>query len=344
MTRTARRRWTRELQNEVDGIAIGDNGPVLLHGYDQPAGGRWVDSAIPGKLGAYDRANGEQLWLSPCEVGYGRGFGAGFGSSGDALVLGPSSSGSSGHRIARMSLENGELIGVGQIPAFDEALVFDDVCVCVSARRVVAIDSSTLRVRWSYDREGERYHHIGRSGERVFVVYTQQSTKKQGVLSLDAENGEFDRVLLHPSQVKVHDVTVQSGAVILLAGDVTAALSRDALLELLIKHPETDASEHKGLALLALDPRAKSDARPLWFEILSSQDEEDELPEASVSSDSGKLYLIKGAFLEVRDALTGRALGEWTVPGLDERVAWSVCQGAGVLAEETRASVFELPA
>jgi hypothetical protein len=37
-------------------------------------------------------------------------------------------------------------------------------------------------------------------------------------------------------------------------------------------------------------------------------------------------------------------LGELTLPGLDERVAWKVSQGAGLLAEETRASVFELPA
>jgi hypothetical protein len=68
-------------------------------------------------------------------------------------VLGPSTN---GHRIVRMALENGELMGVGQVPAFDEAIVFEDLCVCVSARRVAAIDSRTLRVAWSYDREGER--------------------------------------------------------------------------------------------------------------------------------------------------------------------------------------------
>jgi hypothetical protein len=48
--------------------------------------------------------------------------------------------------------------------------------------------------------------------------------------------------------------------------------------------------------------------------------------------------------LEVRDALSGRMLGEMTVPGLDQRVAFQVSQGAGLLAEETRATVFELPA
>jgi hypothetical protein len=64
------------MQLEVDGIAVASSGPVLVHVYDPPAGERWIDAAIPGKLGALDRNSGEVLWLSPCEVGYGRGFGA----------------------------------------------------------------------------------------------------------------------------------------------------------------------------------------------------------------------------------------------------------------------------
>jgi len=48
--------------------------------------------------------------------------------------------------------------------------------------------------------------------------------------------------------------------------------------------------------------------------------------------------------VEVRDLVSGRLLGEWTVPGLDEQVAWQVSSGAGLLAEENRISVFELPA
>ena len=64
----------------------------------------------------------------------------------------------------------------------------------------------------------------------------------------------------------------------------------------------------------------------------------------AVTADSDKLYLVRGALLEVRDGLSGRTLGEWVVPGLDERVAWRVSQGAGLLAEERRVSVFELPA
>jgi len=42
--------------------------------------------------------------------------------------------------------------------------------------------------------------------------------------------------------------------------------------------------------------------------------------------------------------LTGRKLGDWAIPGLDERVAWQVANGAGLLAEESRVSLFELPA
>ena len=59
MTRTARRRWSREFQGEVDGIVLGEAGPVFLHGYDPPAGGKWIDNVIPGKLGAFDRNNGD---------------------------------------------------------------------------------------------------------------------------------------------------------------------------------------------------------------------------------------------------------------------------------------------
>ena len=99
MTRTARRRWSREFPGEIDGIALGESGPVFLHGYDAPAGGKWIDSVIPGKLAAHDRGSGEVLWVSPCEVGYGRGFGCGLGEEDDVVILGPSNQ---SHRIARM--------------------------------------------------------------------------------------------------------------------------------------------------------------------------------------------------------------------------------------------------
>ena len=155
MTQTAKRRWSKELDSIVDGIAFGSSGPVLLHGYDEPAGGKWIDDVIPGKLGAYDRTTGERLWLAPCEVGYGRGFAAGTGPRGQVLVLGPSAN---GHLIVRMAANSGELLEASPIEAFDEADVAPDYVVCVSAGRIVAYDSETFEERWTYSRDGERYH------------------------------------------------------------------------------------------------------------------------------------------------------------------------------------------
>jgi hypothetical protein len=340
MTRTARRRWTRELSSEVDGIAVGESGPILLHGYDPPAGGRWIDSAIPGKLASLDRSTGEVLWVSPCEVGYGRGFGAGFGGENDAIVLGPSSQ---GHRIVRMSLENGELVDMGDMGTFDEAIVFADVCVCANARRIFATDTGTLNERWSYAKKGERYHHIARLGDRVFVVYSHDKIKKQGVLCLDAKTGKTTGSLIGTNQTVIHDIAVDERALVILTSDLEAALPREILLERLLESSDDDAPSADRLALLALDPMGAEDDAPLWFEAVDIASE-DEFPEVAISADSGKLYVVRGALLEVRDALTGRTLGDWAIPGLDERVDWRVSQGAGLLAEETRVSVFELPA
>ena len=149
MTRTARRRFAREMESIVDGLAIGAVGPVFLHCYDQPAGGKWVDDVIPGKLVALDRTSGEQLWVSPCEVGYGRGFGAGFGPDQDLVVLGPSAH---GHRIVRMRLDSGELLGVHKIDLFDAALVGPDVCITTTPKAVVAIDTSGSMFNYSWNR------------------------------------------------------------------------------------------------------------------------------------------------------------------------------------------------
>lgn len=93
------------------------------------------------------------------------------------------------------------------------------------------------------------------------------------------------------------------------------------------------------MGLVALDAARAPGSRARWFERL---DEGDEEPELAVSADNDKLYLARGTLLEVRDALTGRRLGEYVVPGLDDRVGWTVRQGAGLLAEERRVSVFEL--
>jgi outer membrane protein assembly factor BamB len=338
MTRTARRRWSRELQFEVDGIAVASSGPVLVHVYEPPAGERWIDAAIPGKLGALDRSSGEILWVSPCEVGYGRGFGAGFGPQEDVLVAGPSSN---GHRLVRMTLATGELLDARAIPAFDEAIVFDDVVVTASKRRVLAIDPRTLQERWSYSREGERYHNIARQGSRVFVVASHEAKKKQGLIALDVKNGHFETTLIPAEQSVIHDLAAEEGSLTVLLDNLTAALPREALIEYLRKGDDQELGP--GLALIAMKPGAKPNDAPLWYEALEGE-EDGEFPEVAVHADAGRLYVIKGALLEARDALSGRRLDEWAVPGLDERVAWSVAQGACLVAEETRVSVFELPA
>ncbi len=340
MTQTARRRWTKELEGEVDGIAIGDTGPVILHGYEPPAGGRWVESAIPGKLGAYDRHTGEKLWSSPCEVGYGRGFGAGFGAQSDVLVLGPSPT---GHRIVRMALGTGELLDTADIEAFDEALVGPDVCLCVSPKRVVALDSKDLTERWSYLREGERYRQVARAGDRVFVVFTAEATKKHGVLCLDVETGDFQSIVLAPNQSTIHHMAADTRGIAVLLSDLASALPTELLTDYLTQLPEDQGIDAPGLALVALDPASSDGDAPLWYKTLEESDRDD-IPDHAITADSDKLYIARGALLEVCDMLTGRELGDWTIPGLDERVDWRVCQGAGLLAEETRVSVFELPA
>jgi len=340
MTRSARRRWARELDHEVDGIALGATGPVLVHGYEPPAGGRWVDSAIPGKLSALDRSSGELLWTSPCEVGYGRGFGAGFGREGEAVLVGPSTP---GHRIVRMSLETGELLDVRAVPTFDDAVVESDLCLLVSAGAVTAVDSRTLQTRWRYAREGERYHLVDRNGAHAFVVFTQVARKRQGVLRLAASSGAFDAVVLDPAQRAIHDLAVDGEALALLVSDLGAALQDAQALELLLAREDEAAEPPAGLGIVALSSEADPGARAHWFQTLEGQDEGD-FPEVALAADSGKLYVVRGALLDVRDGLTGRTLGEWVVPGLDDRVGWRVSQGAGLLAEERRVSIFELPA
>lgn len=340
MTRTAKRRFSRELQSIVDGIAFGSHGPVLVHMYDPPAGDVWMDDVIPGKLAALDRSSGEVLWQSPCEVGYGRGFGAGLGGEQDAIVLGP---GSRGHLIARMSLADGKLMNASEIEAFDEAHVSADFSLVVTPKQVLAYDSRTLKEVWQYSRSGERYHHVTRSGARVFVVYTHETNKKQGILWLDTHNGEYQGDVLTPKLPVVHGIVVSNDGMVILTRDLPSVLPREVMPQFMTQLSKKSEGRGDSLSLLALPPGAQPNEAPLWFDILSTAPR-DEIPDASIVTDSGKLYLVRGALIEVRDALTGRALDEWAVPGLDEAVSWAVSSGAGLVAEESRISVFELPA
>ncbi len=327
MTRTARRRWSREFQGEIDGIALGDRGPVFLHGYDPPAGGKWLDSVIPGKLAAYDRHDGELLWTSPCEVGYGRGFGSGLGDEDDVVVLGPSLK---GHRIARMSRDTGELIGAREIAAFDQALVAGDMCVTVTPGRMAGIMTSPMLEVWANSRDGERYHIAGRCGSQVLVAYSNTHTKRQGIFRLDVESGDLVGPFLDAEHPVIHDLVSDDDLAVVLLGS---------------RRPGTSlrAGSREELTLAAFSTAGEGEARPLWRRVVANESL-DELPDVSISLDSSKLYVTRGAILEVWDGLSGRSLGELTLPGLDERIAWTVEQGAALLAEETRASVFELPA
>jgi hypothetical protein len=324
MTRTARRRWSREFQGEIDGIALGEEGPVFLHGYDPPAGGKWIDSVIPGKLAAHDRSTGNELWVSPCEVGYGRGFGSGLGNEDDVVVLGPSLA---GHRIARMSRGTGELIGISEIKAFDQALVFGDMSFTVSSSSIAGIMTSPMLEVWTYGRDSERYHLAGRAGSRLLVAYTNTNLRRQGVLALDAESGDFTGAFLPAEYPVIHDMVAHGNLCALLTGN---------------RVPGRRAGGHEELYLVVFGTEG-DEARPLWRESVSNESF-DELPDVSIFVDSGKIYVAHGALLDVRDGISGRSLGELTLPGLDERVAFQVSQGAGLVAEETRASVFELPA
>lgn len=337
MTRTARRRWSRELTSQIDGIAIAGNGPVLVHGYDQPAGGKWLDDVIPGKLYAVDRGSGEIRWCSPCEVGYGRGFGAGLGPENDAVLLGP---GLQGYRIVRMDLETGELLDAREVARFDEALVRPDLSICVSPRRVLGLHTGGMAEVWSYHREGERYHRIARDRERVYVAYTSEALGSQGVLCLSAQTGEPLGRLIEPSQSEIRGLVAEAGVVALLVSEVEDVVPPGGVGSAAANGGSDELPS--GAALLALSPTGHGVERPLWCESLSGL-MDDELPDIGIAADSGKLYLARGAVLEVRDLLSGRSLGVSTVPGLDDHVAWTISQGAGLLAEETRVSIFEIP-
>lgn len=316
MSRTARRRWTREMDGEIDGIALDAEGPVLIHSYEPPAGGKWMDDVIPGRLGAFDRQTGEPQWSSPCEVGYGRGFAAGVGLEDDCFVLGPASG---GHLIARMSLSSGELLGAESIEPFDTAMFGADMSLLLTPARISGVLTGAMLEVWNYQRDGHRYHMVCRDGDSALVLYSNMKTQRQGVLRLDLEMGELMGEVLPAELKNVHDMSVGDGVIVLLAGDGGRRMERLSLL---------GASAEEG--------------RALWHEKIPESGLGG-MPDVILSLDGGKVYVGRDASLDVRDALTGRLLGEMVVPGLDEHLAWKVSQGAGLLAEETRVSVFEIP-
>ncbi|QDU66014.1 hypothetical protein [Engelhardtia mirabilis] len=344
MTRSARRRWTADLESEIDGLALSAQGPVVLHVYDPPAGGKWIDDAIPGKVGAFDRQTGERLWVSPCEVGYGRGFGAGIGEESELVILGPSQG---GHRMVRMSLDDGVLLGVESVPEFDEALVSPDLCICVGLKAITAVHTTPMVESWRVAGAGRRFHRAARAGNMLYVVYSTKDSRHQGVLAMRVDNGKLIRELVEPNQPAIHDLCAGEGVFAIVVEDLESALPPEAARDFALRQLTREDVDHdfaaSGPTPGLVVHEADSGERPMWYEPLGATPAGDDLGEASVAIDSGKLYLARGALLSVRDVLTGRLLGELAVPGLDEHVAWSVKNGAFLLAEETRVSVYEIP-
>ncbi|MCA8980837.1 MAG: PQQ-binding-like beta-propeller repeat protein, partial [Planctomycetes bacterium] len=294
MTSTARRRWSRELESEVDGVAFSADGGVLVHGYDPPAGMMWVDDVIPGKCASLDRNTGETIWSSPCEVGYGRGFGAGFGENQDVIVVGPSNQ---GHRIVRMARADGQLIGVESVPAFDEAEVHADVSFCLSAGKVFAVSSTTLAVLWTRQKDGERYHLLARAGGLLLVVYSNTRTKHYGVLTLDARNGKYLDEAVPASLPAIGNLAATGANAAILTRDLARVLPGESagklMIDLAMRDPEGD-SLLDTCSLLAFAAETGMVEEPLWFEALSTLPLDD-APEFGIAADAGKLYLVRGA-------------------------------------------------
>lgn len=348
-SRIARRRWTREIELEIDGVHLGSTGAVIVHGYEDPAGGKWHDSVIPAKVGAFDRQSGERRWFAPCEVGYGRGFGAGYAAENQLLVLGPSAS---GHRAARLAADSGELEALANVGEFDEAHVGAALCLCVAPTEVFALSTVDLAPIWRVSAGGRRFHRSARGSARLFVAYSDKGSRLQGVGAIDLEQGRRFVPLIAANQPALLGLAAADERLAVLGEDLEQLLPegrrRDLQLERLMaeeEHGEYEAAEGmargRGQGGLAVYEVHGPEARLAWYRDLPAKGED--LEAASLAMDSGKLYLASGASLVVLDAQTGRELGRVVVPGLDEHVSWTVREGAFLLAEENRLTLFEIP-
>lgn len=342
MTRSARRRWSRDLESLVDGLAAGPTGPIAVHTFDAPAGDKWADDVIPGKVALLDRSSGETLWNSPCEVGYGRGFGAGFASSGDVVVLGPSQS---GHAIVRMAAHNGELLGVERVPEFDEALVDAELSICVCPNQILALDTNDMTPRWSHRPKDTRFHGALRCADRVLVVQSRKGSRDQGIVSLDARTGRVESEIFEPRPGTFHGASAGEGLLVVPVADVERDLPAEQVRELALARlvatqddDDLDDEDGGGRRPGLVAHRADAPGRPVWCRALSRSEDE-----TVVAVDSGKVYAVRGTTVAVHDLATGRELGVAVVPGLDEAIAWLPRNGAFIVAEENRISVFEMP-
>lgn len=348
MTRSARRRWAAEIDSEIDGLALSATGPIFVHVYDPPAGGRWDEDMIPGKLLAFERSSGERLWAAPCEVGYGRGFGAGLDPDGNLLVIGPTQG---GHRAVRVSAETGELLEGVDVPEFDEAIVDEKHMLIVSLTSLMRLDSAGLDAKWALQAKDDRFHSSATDGKTLFVAVSTKRNRSQGLRAYTVARGGKAGDILAQGQATVLGLAADEGMLVVLVEDLASALPEDLSREYQLQQLMADDGDNfgesssggsAGVVAFAWDAGEKR-AEAKWFLGLSAAGLEHDPADASIRVDSGKLYVARGAILSIYDLLSGRELGELAVPGLDEFVAWSVADGALLVAEETRLSVYDVP-
>jgi hypothetical protein len=349
MTRSARRRWAAEIDLQIDGLALTPRGPIFAHVYDPPAGGKWAEDVIPSKLLAFDRTSGERLWAAPCEVGYGRGFGAGLGPDGDLIVVGPTQA---GHRAVQVSASTGEQLGGVDVPEFDEAMVEGGSVLIVALTSLTRLDAASFEAKWALQAKDDRFHSSATDGQTLFVAVSTKRNRSQGLRAYTVARGGKSGDILAQGQATILGLGAEDGLVTVLVEDLASALpedlSRDYQLAKLMSEDadgfggESAGGHSAGVVAFAWDAAEKR-AEAKWFLDLAGPGSELEPGDASIRVDSGKLYVAQGAILSVYDLVSGRPLGEVAVPGLDDFVAWDVSDGALLVAEETRLSVYEIP-
>ena len=214
---------------------------------------------------------------------------------------------------------------------------------CASPSRpatCAGIMTSPMLEVWSYTRAptSATTSPVALERQRPTSSTRTRTLRRQGVLRLDVESGDLVRRLPRdPEYPVIHDLVCNED------GSLRSfwwAIDRS-----------TDATRpvRPRLSTLRLEAFRTgghvTSRTPLWSESDRTDESPDDLPDVSISMDSGQaLHRQRRPARGPRRAHRTERWASMTLPGLDERIAWQVSQGAGLLAEETRASVFELPA
>jgi len=240
------------------------------------------------------------------------------------------------------------------LPEFDEALVDGKHVLIVALTSLTRLDSASLEAKWALQAKDDRFHSSATDGKTLFIAVSTKRNRSQGLRAYTVARGGKAGDILAQGQSTILGLGAEDGMVTVLVEDLASALpedlSRDYQLAKLMAEDSDDfgggslggEGGSAGVVAFAWDAGEKrSEAK--WFLDLSASGLEDDPGEASIRVDSGKLYVARGAMISVYDLLSGRPLGEAAVPGLDDFVAWDVADGALLVAEETRLSVYELP-